>query len=147
MWCVMTVHAMSCLALLLFCLCVLCHGIVGLVLCLCGRVVSLWNSGDGLCRAEGRVVSTVHCQFFMCCVVGCGMAVGCARGVWSRRLSSSFSSLLSLRVGVRGSARAALRARTLSPNTIVSSTYCSSSLFSAPRLSSLLFHFPLFLCC
>ena len=41
--------------------------------------------------------------------------------------------------GVRGSARAALRARTLSPNTIVSSLLCSllSSLFSAPpRLSS-----------
>lgn len=27
--------------------CVLCHGVVGLGLCLCDRVVSLWNSGDG----------------------------------------------------------------------------------------------------
>lgn len=27
----------------------------------CGRVVSLWNSGGGLCWVEGRVVSTVHC--------------------------------------------------------------------------------------
>ena len=48
---------------------VLCHSIVGLVLCLCDRVVSLWNRGDGLCGAEGRVVSTVHCQLFMCCGV------------------------------------------------------------------------------
>ena len=37
-----------CLALL-FCLCVRCHSIVGLVLCLCDRVMSLWNSGGGLC--------------------------------------------------------------------------------------------------
>lgn len=43
-----------------------CHSIVGLVLRLCGRAVSLWNSGDGLCWAEERVVSTVHCQLFMC---------------------------------------------------------------------------------
>lgn len=27
--------------------CVCCHSIVGLGWCLCGRVVSLWNSGDG----------------------------------------------------------------------------------------------------
>ena len=40
----------------LFCLCVCCHGIVGLVLCLCDRVVSLWNSGGGLCWVEGRAV-------------------------------------------------------------------------------------------
>jgi len=49
--------------------CVLCHGIVGLGLCLCDRVVSLWNSGDGLCWVEGCVVSTVHCRLFMCCGV------------------------------------------------------------------------------
>ena len=30
------------------CLRVRCHSIVGLVWCLCDRVVSLWNSGDGL---------------------------------------------------------------------------------------------------
>lgn len=30
-----------------FHLCVRCHSIVGLVLCFCDRVVSLWNSGDG----------------------------------------------------------------------------------------------------
>lgn len=109
-------------------ICVCCHSIVGLGLCLCDRVVSLWNSGDGLCGVEGRwvcLLSTVHCQLFvccgvcfsvvcvvlLCCVVGCGMAVGW-EGVWSCCLSSSC-------VGVRGSARAALRARTLSPNTIV----------------------------
>lgn len=40
--------------------CVLCHSIVGLVLCLCDRVVSLWNSGNGLCGLEGRVVFTVY---------------------------------------------------------------------------------------
>lgn len=38
-------------------------------LCLCDRVVSLWNSGGGLCRVEGRVVPAVYCQLFMCCVV------------------------------------------------------------------------------
>lgn len=49
----------------------------------------------------------------------------------------SFLSLLFV-IGVRGSARAALRARTLSPNTIVFlAPYCSLLLFlSAPRLSS-----------
>lgn len=47
--------------------CVCCHSIVGLVLCLCGRVVSLWNSGDGLCWVEGRVVSTVYT--LSCCGV------------------------------------------------------------------------------
>ena len=102
-----------------FSLCVCCHSIVGLVWCLCDRVVSLWNSGDGLCGVEGRVVSTVRCQLFMCCVVLC-CAVGCGMAGGSR--CSSFSSLclplLLFVVGVRGSARAALRARTLSPNTI-----------------------------
>lgn len=76
-----------------FTVCVLCHSIVGLGLCLCDRVMSLWNSGDGLCWVEGRVASTVYCPLltlhvlwcvFQCgvcgvllrCVVGCGMAVG-----------------------------------------------------------------------
>lgn len=45
--------------------CVCCHGIVGLGLCLCGGVVSLWNSGDGLGGVEERVVSTVYCLLFM----------------------------------------------------------------------------------
>ena len=49
-------------------------------------------------------------------------------------LSSSFSFFL-LCVGVRGSARAAMRARTLSPNTIVSFLVVFSLLFAALRLS------------
>lgn len=93
--------------------CVCCHSIVGLVPRLCDGVVSLWNSGDGLCWVEGRgglyathVVLVVRLPCFVS-----------PRSVFS----SSFV------VGVRGSARAALRARTLSPNTIVSSAYCFSS--------------------
>ena len=132
-----------------FRLCVCCHSIVGLGLCLCDRVMSLWNSGDGVWGAEGRVVSTVYCLLLtlhvlwcafqcgvcvvlLCCVVGCGMAVDA--GV---SLVFLFLSLPLLCVGVRGSARAALRARTLSPNTIVFPLLCS--LFSSllyPRLSS-----------
>ena len=135
--CVMAVCAVSCLALLLFRFCVCCHSIVGLVLCLCDRVVSLWNRCDGLVGRKGEwcLLSTLHvlwcvfqcvvCVVLLCCVVGCGMA-GC-EGVWSRSFvflvvlsSSSFClPLLLLVVSVRGSARAALRARTLSPNTIV----------------------------
>lgn len=97
-------------------LCVRCYSIVGLGLCLCGRVVSLWNGGVGLCWVEGRVVSIVYTSsvcgvhFRGACVVlcvsvwcvrcfvvlCCGMTVGereCG-GVWSRRLSSSSFSLL-----------------------------------------------------
>ena len=62
---------------------VLCHSIVGLGLCLCDRVVSLWNSGDGLCGVEGCVVSTVHCQLL--CVVVCVLCCGLWNGgvcVW-----------------------------------------------------------------
>lgn len=56
-------------------------------------------------------------------------------------LLSVFSLPFLLCVGVRGSARAALRARTLSPNTIASSLVACLSLslflfFFAPRLSS-----------
>ena len=82
--------------------CVCCHSIVGLALCLCGRVVLLWNRGDGLCEVEGRVVSTVRCQLFMCCgvcfSVVCVVLSCCAVlwvvewrwwGVWSCCLSSS----------------------------------------------------------
>lgn len=99
--------------------CVLCHGIVGLVLCLCNRVVSSWNSGGGLCWVEGRVV----------------------RGLWFIFLSRFPLPLpLPLCVGVRGSARAAMRARTLSPNTNASLLlFALSCLFLSallPRLSS-----------
>lgn len=66
--------------------CVCCHSIVGLGLCLCGRVVSLWNSGDGLCWVEGRVVSIVDCLLsthhrvvvcisVVCVVMACVMTV------------------------------------------------------------------------
>lgn len=48
--------------------CVCCHSVVGLGLCLCDRVVSLWNSGDGLCRVEGRVVFTVHTSSCVVCI-------------------------------------------------------------------------------
>nr|DAK80331.1 MAG TPA: hypothetical protein [Caudoviricetes sp.] len=100
--------------------------------CLCDRVVSLWNSGDGLCWVERRVVSTVYCLLFMCC----GMAVVGLCGLVVCLLLSSLCLPLPLPfcVGVRGSARAALRARTLSPNTIASLLLCS--LLSVPRFSS-----------
>ena len=55
------------------------------------------------------------------CVLSCGMAVGgvCGSCCLSCFVSSLFFLLLFLCAGVRGSARAALRARTLSPNTTV----------------------------
>ena len=67
------------------------------------------------------------------------------RGVQGGAVSSlvllSLSSSSPLCVGVRGSARAAMRARTLSPNTIAflllfALSLLSCLLFSAPRLSS-----------
>ena len=82
---------------------VLCHSIVGLVPCLCDSVVSLWISGYGLCWVEGRVVSTVYCQLFMCCVVEWRWGWGvCGLVAYLPLLfiflfslcSSSFSSLL-----------------------------------------------------
>lgn len=62
---------------LLFCLCVRCHSIVGLVLCLCDRVVSLWNGGVDLCWAERRVVSIVYTSSVLWCASRwqCVMAV------------------------------------------------------------------------
>lgn len=104
---------------LLCCLCVRCHSIVGLGVRLCDGVVLLWNSGDGLCWVEGRwcdgrVVLVVCLPLFFVFLF-------------------LFFFLL-FAVGVRGSARAAMRARTLSPNTIASLLLCS------------LFLFPFFLC-
>ena len=98
------------------------------------------------CPAPPCVVPSLHCVccysivgLVVCFVAGlcyCGMAVGFMCGLewrWvcsSRRLSSTFSSFsFSSVVGVRGSARAALRARTLSPNTIV---FLCLLLFSLP---------------
>ena len=84
---------------------------------------------DGVC--DGSVLS--------CLVLSCRTVLLIVEWRWGVSLSvfSVFPVLLPslfLCVGVRGSARAALRARTLSPNTIVFS--CSSSL-RVPRLSSL----------
>nr|DAM57423.1 MAG TPA: hypothetical protein [Caudoviricetes sp.] len=47
--------------------CVCCHSIVGLVLCLCDRVVSLWNSGGGFVWVEGCVVFTVYTSSVLWC--------------------------------------------------------------------------------
>nr|DAW10541.1 MAG TPA: hypothetical protein [Caudoviricetes sp.] len=99
--------------------CVHGYSIVDLVVCLCVRAVSLWDGGDGLCWAEGRGVLGVWCLVLVHCLL--------------------FSPLpLLFCVGVRGSARAALRARTLSPNTIVSFLLSCSLVFSS------LFHSPSF---
>ena len=121
----------------------------------------MWNSGDGLCWVEGRVyclLSTVYtssvlwcasqwcvvvmaecgdsaCLVLSHCVVGCGMAVV---GVRVCGLVACLP-LPFLVGGVRGSARAALRARTLSPNTIASPVVCFALVFSRllfPRFSS-----------
>ena len=156
-WCVCCVwsHCGRCVPFLFpSLLCVCCHSIVGLGLCVCDRVVSLWNSGGGLCWVEGRVVYAVHCQLLcvvacvsVWCVLSCCAVLRCVGWRWSgrsRRLSSSsLFVFLFLAVGVRGSARAALRARTLSPNTIASPLLClscllfsSSSPFFTIRLSA-----------
>lgn len=121
--------------------CVLCHSIVGLVLCFCDRVVSLWNSGDGLCWVEGCVVCGVRCQLLLCCVY-CLVVLCCGLWVveWRWGVCGLVACLLlSLCVGVRGSARAAMRARTLSPNTIASPLLfaLSSLLFSSSLLAFL----------
>lgn len=83
--------------------CVCCHSIVGLVSCLCGRVVSLWNGGGGwvvfirypCCGVCFSVMVFIVCLSLCCgvvcvvvyvwwcvscfvlsyCVVGCGVAV------------------------------------------------------------------------
>ena len=82
------------------------------------------------------------CFVLSYCVVGCGLwngGVGWVCGLFVSLLCLLLFSV-SLVVGVRGSARAALRARTLSPNTIVFPLLLAlfSLLFPAPRLSSFL---------
>ena len=115
---------LSCLVLLCR-LCVCCHSIVGLVWRLCGRVVSLWNSGGDLCWVEGRVVFIVRCQLVCCGVCFSVVCAGCVVSSFVFPVFSFSFSSVSLVGGVRGSARAAMRARTLSPNTIVSVLLCS----------------------
>ena len=127
---------MFCSSLSPFRLCVRRHSIVGLGLCICGIVVVVCVGWKGVwCVVCGvlHIIRVVACISAVCvmavrddsaclvlshCVVGCGMAV-CDGGVRVCGLVACFSLLL-LRVGVRGSARAALRARTLSPNTTAS---------------------------
>ena len=132
-------------------LCVCCHSIVGLVLCLCDRVVSLWNSGDGLCWAEGRVVSTVYrplSTLCVLCVVSCCVVLWVVewRGVWPASfvfLSLFLSSSLLLVFGVVRAQpseharypRTPLRLRPIVP---LSLSFCG-------RLSSPVFHSPPFL--
>ena len=69
--------------------CVRCYSIVGLVLCLCDRVVSLWNSGDGLCGWKG-VWCLLFAVSFLCVVVCvsvwcvcCGLWNGGVCGLWN----------------------------------------------------------------
>ena len=69
---------------------VLCHSIVGLVLCFCDRVVSLWNTGGDLYGVEGRVVFTVSCRLLyvvVCVSVRCVRCVCClvvrCCGLWN----------------------------------------------------------------
>ena len=95
------------------------------------------------------LLSTLQCCGGVCGVYGgssvCRVALWCVvwnggGGVWCvLSIFFSSSSFLSLCVGVRGSARAALRARTLSPNTIEFTLFLLlvPLLFSStPRLSS-----------
>ena len=86
------------------------------------------------------MLSTVNSSCVVVCVLSCCGVLWNGGGCegWSCRLSSLSSSSLSLCVGVRGSARAALRARTLSPNTIVFSLLivCFCLFSFTPRLSS-----------
>lgn len=111
--------------LLLPTVCVLCHGIVGLGLCLCDRVVSLWNSGDGCVGWKGvwcllsahRPCCGVHlggvwvvmavcggsaCLVLLCCGLWNGGVCACV----FRRLSSSSLSSSSYFVVVFGVVRA-----------------------------------------
>ena len=107
-------------------------------LCHCGIavMVRVGRKGGGAMGARCGVV----CYVISCCIVGCGMA-GCGAVCGLVALSSLFYSpalflFLSSCVGVRGSARAALRARTSSPNTIVRSCCLVFSPLFLPRLSS-----------
>ena len=100
-------------------------------------LLSAHQSCCNVCGGSGA------CRVALCCVLWNGGGGGCVVSCLSSLFPYSLllPLLLPLCVGVRGSARAALRARTLSPNTIASS-FVSSSLsllllaFSVSRLSS-----------
>ena len=126
-------------------LCVRCHSIVGLW---CVFVAGLCHCGIAVAVMLGRracgiycLLSTLYVLWCVCCLVvlwnGGGMCVceGCVVSLLVLS-SSSLCLPLPLCVGVRGSARAALRARTLSPNTIVSLLLLVLSSSLPPRLSS-----------
>ena len=125
------------------CLCVHCHSIVDLGLCVCGRVVSLWNGGDGLCVGWNGGVCCVHVahvvvtvRVLSCCIVLWVVEWRWCAGVMVLSLLFSVLFFFFLFVLVfGGSARAALRARTLSPNTIVLS--CCLLFLSVPLLAFL----------
>lgn len=131
-----------------FSLCVCCHSIVGLCcvfvtgLCHCEIAVMVCVGRKGVWCLLSAVNSCVLWCVFQCgvcvvlsylvvlwnggCVGVCGL-VACLPLLFVSFLPLPFP----LCVGVRGSARAALRARTLSPNTIAFSLLCS--LFSSSR--------------
>ena len=120
----------------------------------------MWDSGDGLWDGDGVyclhaihvvvAVRVLSCLVVLSCVLRNGGGVlWCVVSLLVFSVFSVFSFLFCR--GVRGSARAALRARTLSPNTVVFSfpIACSfSSFFSSFFLlsfASSLF-LPLFFC-
>ena len=116
-------------------------------LCHCGIAVMVCVGWEGV----WCLLSTVHTlsvlwcasQWCVCCFVAlcCGLWNGGGCGVFVCLLCFLLFLFFFLVGGVRGSARAALRARTLSPNTIASPLLFALSclvlfVLSAPRLSS-----------
>lgn len=123
---------------------VLCHSIVGLGLRLCDRVVLSWGRGDGCVGWKGVwcLLSVLYACGVCVVLLCCGMAGGSLFVSLFPLLSSLFLPF-PLCVGVRGSARAALRARTLSPNTTVLPCCLVFSCLSSPLPAFL--HAPPFL--
>lgn len=139
-------------------LCVHCHSIVGLGWCLCGRVVSLWDSGGGLCgggRACGMwcLLSAVNSYVLRCvcfsvvCVLSCCAVLWVVEWRWGGLVAylSRFVFLLSFPflfffVLVFGVVRAQLCEHARYPRTplcsFVALLLCLFLFSSAPRLSS-----------
>lgn len=69
-------------------LCVRCHSLVGLVLCLCDRVVSLWNSGGDLSGAEGArgVCCSLSTLYVWWCVLSCCAVLWAVKWRWVVRV-------------------------------------------------------------